>query len=132
MKHEEAWKLLNDYNDGNLPEETMMEIEDHLEVCTTCRNEATGLHALVEKARNLPHSIDPPRDLWSDIATAIGEESPGKLNVSRQLLAKVFLRGSPGSALSAGWEKPWDLGRALVFQPLRPRDCWPWLYSYSR
>jgi anti-sigma factor RsiW len=46
-------------------------VEEHLAVCARCRRELAELEALVEEARGLRAAVEPPRDLWPDIAARL-------------------------------------------------------------
>ena len=72
MNHEDARKLLNDYFDAELGGVEARELEDHLTECSECRAELDGFEALRTEARHLPRSIEPTRDLWPGIDSALG------------------------------------------------------------
>ncbi len=74
MNHEEAWNLLNDYVDHDLPERRAAEVEAHLRECETCRHEVEQLRAVIDGAGALPRAIAPERDLWTGISTRIRPE----------------------------------------------------------
>jgi anti-sigma factor RsiW len=77
MNHEEAWALLGDYIDRDLPEAKRRDVDRHLRECETCRREVDELRAIVDRAGVLPRGIEPERDLWPAIAarTAARESS---------------------------------------------------------
>ena len=66
---------LNEYLDGTLPPESKREVELHIGECSACRRELEGLRALLADAAELPRSIQPPRDLWPDVAARLERAS---------------------------------------------------------
>jgi hypothetical protein len=67
MRCEEIRNHLDDYVDGGLPPQQSSVVEEHLQRCLPCRRELSELRRLLEKARELPVSIEPERDLWPGI-----------------------------------------------------------------
>ena len=67
MNHAALRALLDDYLDDRLDADTRRAFEEHLGTCVSCREEAAALRRLLADARDLPRSIEPPRDLWPDI-----------------------------------------------------------------
>jgi hypothetical protein len=67
MKCEGIRNHLDDYVDGGLPQQQSSVVEEHLQHCLPCRRELSELRRLLEKARELPVSIEPERDLWPGI-----------------------------------------------------------------
>jgi len=63
---------LDDYVDGVLAPAWAAEVERHLESCPACAAEVQALRALLTRAAGLPPSMEPPRDLWRDIAARLG------------------------------------------------------------
>jgi hypothetical protein len=59
---------LNDFIDRLLPAREREAIESHLEGCAACRREVESLRTLLASAAALPEVIEPPDDLWDDIA----------------------------------------------------------------
>lgn len=59
---------LNDYVDRLLPAGERERLESHLERCGACRREVEAIRSLIASAAALPGAIDPPDDLWDDIA----------------------------------------------------------------
>jgi hypothetical protein len=71
MNHEAIRKDLDDFLDGRLGDSRRRKVENHLEECAACREEAHALRTLMAQARSLPREIDPARDLWPGIETEI-------------------------------------------------------------
>lgn len=71
MSHERITNLLDDYVDGRLAPELAREVEPHLEGCAICRDEVEALRSLLAETARLPRSIEPPRDLWSEVDSRI-------------------------------------------------------------
>jgi anti-sigma factor RsiW len=83
MKCAEALDRLDDLVDGLLPEPERLAVEDHLASCDACRKEEQRLRAILAAARALPREKTPPRDLWPEIAQAIGAKKVVPLESGR-------------------------------------------------
>jgi hypothetical protein len=90
---------LNDFVDDLLPDQERQKVEQHLERCASCRQEAQLLRALLEDAAGLPKSFSPPRDLWPGIAARIERE---KIPIHAWI---TELRNRANGAASWAWEK---------------------------
>jgi len=73
--HAEWTARLSDYLAEDLPEPERLAVEGHLATCEQCSRALRDLARLVDEARELGE-IEPPRDLWPDIAAAIGATDP--------------------------------------------------------
>lgn len=71
MNCEKMENRLHDYLDGALTPAERQEVERHLETCENCRAEIQFLQALRQQVARLPQSLEPPRDLWPEIAARI-------------------------------------------------------------
>jgi len=71
--HEEWTDLLSEHLAGALDPVVRGRLEDHLADCAECRGVYAELRAVMEGAAALPE-LQPPRDLWPDIAAAIAAE----------------------------------------------------------
>ena len=71
MTHEDAFRRLNDFVDGELQHQLHAAVEQHVQACAQCAAEVAVIRALVQRARALPESIEPRRDLWRDIEPSI-------------------------------------------------------------
>jgi len=67
MEHEEVLARLDEFIDGTLPAENRRDVEFHLRGCVPCAQEAADTRRLLERARTLPPSILPERDLWPGV-----------------------------------------------------------------
>jgi anti-sigma factor RsiW len=74
-KHREWTARLSDYLSGDLPEAEKLAVEAHLSECDDCNTALRDLARIVDEADELGE-IEPPRDLWPDIAAAIHSQSP--------------------------------------------------------
>lgn len=74
MTHDVIRHLLDDYVTGDLTEEARPPVEDHVATCALCADEVESLKRILARAADLPKSIDPPVDAWSNIRTAISRE----------------------------------------------------------
>ena len=75
----EMEERLNDHAEGLLSLPGRREVEDHLTACSRCRETLDHLRRLREDAAALPHGVEPPRDLWPGIESAL----KGARNVTR-------------------------------------------------
>ena len=74
MTHEVIKHLLDDYVTGDLPEEARAPVEEHIAACALCSAEVESLKQILARAAELPRSIDPPADAWSNIRSAIARD----------------------------------------------------------
>jgi hypothetical protein len=72
MSCEQFRTRLEELEDGLLDPVQAAAVTAHVAGCEPCRRELAGLHELARRTRGLDRSIEPPRDLWSEIADAIG------------------------------------------------------------
>jgi len=83
MTHEVIKHLLDDYATGDLSEDARPAVEEHVAGCPLCTAEVESLKRIVARAAELPKSIDPPVDAWSNIRSAISrDESAAKADSS--------------------------------------------------
>ena len=81
MTHEVIRHLLDDYVTGDLTEEARAPVEEHIASCALCGAEVESLRRILTRAGELPKSIDPPPDAWSNIRSTISrDESAVKAN----------------------------------------------------
>ncbi len=76
---------LNDYAGGYLSGRARQEVDEHLLICTACRDELKALRELVEDLSSLPRSIEAPGEVWS--ATKTGLRGSGSSTIGRADLA---------------------------------------------
>src|SRR5256885_4424674 len=81
MTHEVIRDLLDDYVTGELSEDARAPVAEHVTICAICRAEVESLRRILERAMELPKSIDPPAEAWSNIRSAILRDE--KVAVSR-------------------------------------------------
>lgn len=74
MKQHQTEARLNDYVDGALAEQERRQVEEHLEVCSHCRDQVADIQSLVADAAELPRKTPLPRDLWPAIAQRIDQQ----------------------------------------------------------
>jgi len=74
MNCTDALDRLDDLVDGTLSENDRLELDTHLGSCPGCRREELRLRAILAEARALRRDRAPLRDLWPEIAQAIGAE----------------------------------------------------------
>jgi anti-sigma-K factor RskA len=101
MTHEVIRHLLDDYVTGDLTEDARAPVDDHVSVCAICSAEVESLKRVLERAADLPKSIDPPAEAWSNIRSAIlRDERVAGSHVDRGGL--VF------------WRRPWVMAAAAA------------------
>ncbi|MFC2172009.1 anti-sigma factor family protein [Acidobacteriota bacterium] len=76
MRCQEIQEVLQDYIDNLLKRTKAEEIEIHLNGCKACRKEERLLRSIIDDARELPRTVEPPRDLWPSIANRIEGRQP--------------------------------------------------------
>ncbi|HEX9705413.1 MAG TPA: hypothetical protein VGA20_09220 [Gemmatimonadales bacterium] len=65
------------FADGSLAPPEQAAAASHLELCAVCRAEVAAIRGLLAEVTRLPRSIDPPRDLWPDVRSAMRTGTPG-------------------------------------------------------
>jgi hypothetical protein len=79
MTHEVIRHLLDDYVTGELTEDAHAPVAEHVAACEICSAEVESLKRIIARAADLPKSIEPPAEAWSNIRTAIlRDENAGK------------------------------------------------------
>jgi len=71
MTHEVIRHLLDDYVTGELTEDARGPVADHIAVCAICADEVENLNKILARAADLPKSMDPPAEAWSNIRAVI-------------------------------------------------------------
>jgi anti-sigma-K factor RskA len=101
MTHEVIRHLLDDYVTGELTEDARAPVADHIAACGICAAEVESLNRILARAGDLPKSIDPPAEAWSNIRAAIerGEQAVAAHDVSSR---------------SDFWRRPYTLAAAAV------------------
>ena len=78
MTHEVIRHLLDDYVTGELTEDARTPVAEHVAVCQICSAEVESLKRILQRVAELPKTVDPPAEAWSNIRTAIlGDEVAG-------------------------------------------------------
>jgi hypothetical protein len=70
----ESIDRFDDHLDGRLDAAEAEELRAHVAACQSCADELENIQALRERAAELPHSLEPSRDLWPGIAARISED----------------------------------------------------------
>jgi anti-sigma-K factor RskA len=68
-------RLLGDYVDVRLVDARRRAVETHLARCADCRAEAAAQRALLGAVKRLPHAVEPPENLWDNVAARLGPRS---------------------------------------------------------
>lgn len=101
MTHDVIRHLLDDYITGELPEDARAPVADHIAACAICAAEVESLNGILARAADLPKSIDPPAEAWSNIRAAI-ERDKDAVNAQRARVTGGF------------WRRPYALAAAAV------------------
>ena len=101
MTHEVIRHLLDDYVTGELNEDARAAVADHVAVCEICAGEVGSLQRIFARAADLPKSIEPPGEAWSNIRNAIMREENAV--ASRHTATGV-----------AFWRRPWVMAAAAA------------------
>ena len=101
MTHEVIRHLLDDYVTGELTEDARAPVADHIAACGICAAEVESLNRILARAADLPKSIEPPAEAWSNIRAAIerGEEA---------------VAAHDKSSTSGLWRRPYMLAAAAI------------------
>jgi len=90
---------LHDYVDGLLAAAEKLEVERHLATCANCRGELEFLNSLRQQVAALPSSLEPPHDLWPEIAERLAPKTRWWTNMAPRF--KNIFAGE--SYEMAGW-----------------------------
>lgn len=101
MTHEVIRHLLDDYVTGDLPEDARGPVAEHITGCEICRTDVEALQQVIADAGNLPKSIDPPREAWKNIRSAIDRDKEA-IGVDRDRSNAAF------------WRRPGVIAAAIV------------------
>jgi anti-sigma-K factor RskA len=101
MTHEVIKHLLDDYVTGELTEDARGPVAEHVAACAICTAEVESLRRILSRAADLPKSIDPPAEAWSNIRAAI--ERDAKAVASHDV--------DPRSGF---WRRPYTLAAAAI------------------
>lgn len=124
MKCQDIFDRIDLYLDHALSASESDAMRAHLAGCASCELEVEAARELRNRAYALPGSLEPPRDLWPEIAERIAEEKIVRGRFSRvprrALLAAAVLFVLAGSVITA-----YLVGRGQAVQPearLRPPE----------
>jgi anti-sigma factor RsiW len=116
MNHTEARDWLHDYVDGDLDEATRQRVQQHLDDCTQCRDEARYFQELKQRAADMQRAVAPPRDLWPQIAAAFAADTGLKTGDQTADLAPTPAPASRASTArrSRRFRLPWRMAPASL------------------
>jgi hypothetical protein len=101
---ERTFALVSDYVDGELSPEEARELEEELARSQALRSLLEDLRGLRSQARQLPHGIEPGRDLWPSIERSVrGHDSSEATRREAGWLRRFagwVLKPGPGLALA--------------------------------
>ena len=101
MTHEVIRHLLDDYVTGELTEDARGPVADHIAACAICAAEVESLDRIIARAADLPKSIEPPAESWSNIRTAIERD-------------RDAVAAHDTSSARAFWRRPYALAAAAI------------------
>ena len=101
MTHEVIKHLLDDYVTGELTEDARGPVAEHVAACAICAAEVDSLKRILARAADLPKSIDPPAEAWSNIRAAIERDV--------EAVAAHDVSPTPGI-----WRRPYMLAAAAI------------------
>jgi anti-sigma-K factor RskA len=102
MTHEVIRHLLDDYVTGDLNEDAHGAVADHVAACEICNTEVESLKRILARASDLPKSIEPPAESWSNIRAAILREENAAASHSIRKASPAF------------WRRPWVMTAAAA------------------
>ncbi len=94
MTHDVIRHLLDDYVTGDLPEDARAPVADHIAACAICAAEVESLNRILARAADLPKSMDPPVEAWSNIRAAIERDKEAVTAHSVGSIAGLWRRPS--------------------------------------
>ena len=117
MTHDVIRHLLDDYVTGELTEDARAPVADHVATCAICAAEVESLNRMITRAAELPKSIDPPVEAWSNIRAAIerDKEAVAAHRVSAGVLRRPYMLAAAAVLLvilSSGTTAVYMRGRA--------------------
>jgi len=95
MTHEIIKHVLDDYVTGELDEDARSTVADHVAVCEICSAEVESLKRILVRASDMPKSIEPPAEAWSNIRTAILREENAAASLGTRTAGGAFWRRRP-------------------------------------
>jgi anti-sigma-K factor RskA len=101
MTHDVIKHLLDDYVTGELAEDARGPVADHIAACGICTAEVESLKNILARAAELPKSIDPPAEAWSNIRAAIERDEEA-------------VSAHEPRAISGFWRRPYVLAAAAI------------------
>ena len=101
MTHEIIKHLLDDYVTGELTEDARGPVAEHVAACAICTAEVESLRRILSRAADLPKSIDPPAEAWSNIRAAIERDAKA-------------VAGHDVDPRSRFWRRPYTLAAAAI------------------
>ena len=100
------FEALSDLIDGSLDSESTRAVEEHLSSCAQCSTRRESLLVLIKSARELPRSVLPTDDIWSDLRR--------QLNARKELVLPTAEKSSTVAKRStAGQSMTWRM-RAIL------------------
>jgi len=107
MKCSDFTSRIDEYLDDRLRPEDAEAVRKHLAECPTCAEEASAVEDLRRRAARIPRSLDPPWDLWPEIATRIAAERVvrGRSQVGTTVENRQMLETGPSEIVLASFQE---------------------------
>ncbi|MCP4658419.1 MAG: hypothetical protein GY856_23640 [bacterium] len=84
MSCREAEAILDELVEGRLPAALERRLREHLAGCEACRHEEAALRRLLDAAAELPRALEPPADLWPQIAPRLRQRRFAAFTLARR------------------------------------------------
>lgn len=97
-----SWETLNDLVDGLLPVAAAAGAEEHARSCASCGAALAELRDTVRSAGEIPESLAPPPDLWTEVRATIEARKVARLP------------GGAGPSIRGWWVTPGRLAVAAA------------------
>ncbi len=88
MDHIRGQQLLSEYLDGDLPADTVAELERHIEECERCRAEVESLRATLTALGSL-EPAEPPQDFLQQVNQKLRRRGKSTFDISIGLDRKI-------------------------------------------
>lgn len=92
MTHDVIRHLLDDYVTGDLSEDARAPVADHIAICAACSAEVESLKRILARASELPKSVEPPVEAWSNIRATIQRDQKAAATGNHRVWQPVWGR----------------------------------------
>jgi hypothetical protein len=92
MNCNDSTKIINDYFDGLLNNEQVLDMEIHISECTKCKHEFAIYSNLFESIKLLPMNMNQPKKLALEVFNELTKELESEQTKSSGVLNKLKLK----------------------------------------